>query len=87
MGWKEAPLEEAAKRCMIKASVQVANMLGQSDTVGTIIGSLFLADCPISLDELVDATGYSKSAVSTTMTHLENRGFVRRIRRPGDKKN
>lgn len=87
MEWKEVHLEEAAKRCMIDVNVQVANMLGQSDTVGAIMGSLFLADGPLSLDELVDVTGYGKSTVSKTMTHLENRGLVRRTRRPSDQKN
>ncbi len=79
--------EEAAKRCIIDASIQMANMMGHSDAAGALIGSLFLADGPLSMDELVEMTGYSKSTVSTNMTLLENQGIVRRIRKPGDKRN
>jgi DNA-binding transcriptional regulator GbsR (MarR family) len=84
---EETPPEEVAKRCMIDASIQMAKMLGHSDAAGALIGSLFLADGPLSMDELVEVTGYSKSTVSTNMTLLENQGIVRRIRKPGDKRN
>jgi DNA-binding transcriptional regulator GbsR (MarR family) len=65
----------------------MVNMMGHSDAAGALIGSLFLADGPLSMDELVELTGYSKSTVSTNMTLLENQGIVRRIRKPGDKRN
>ncbi len=84
---EEAPPEEAAKRCMIDASIKMAKMLGHSDAAGALIGSLFLAEGPLSMDELVEVTGYSKSTVSTNMTLLENQGIVRRMRKPGDKRN
>ena len=87
MRQEEIPPEEAAKRCMIDASIQMAKMLGHSDAAGALMGSLFLADGPLSMDELVEVTGYSKSTVSTNMTLLENQGIVRRIRKPGDKRN
>jgi DNA-binding transcriptional regulator GbsR (MarR family) len=79
--------EEAAKRCMIDASIQIANMMGHSDAAGALIGSLFVADGSLSMDELKEMTGYSKSTVSTNMTYLEIQGIVRRVRRPGDKRN
>lgn len=84
---EDIPPEEAAKRCMIDASVQIANLMGRSDAAGALMVSLFMADGPLSMDELVEVTGYSKSTVSTNMTHLENKGIVRRIRKPGDKRN
>jgi len=83
----KAPPEEAAKRCMIDASIKMANMLGHSDAAGALMGSLFLADGPLSMDELVEMTGYSKSTVSTNMAFLENKELVRRTRKPGDKRN
>lgn len=83
----EAPPEEAAKRCMIDASIKMASMLGHSDAAGALMGSLFLAAGPISMDELVEMTGYSKSTVSTNMAFLENKEIVRRTRKPGDKRN
>ena len=84
---EDYPPEEAAKRCMIDASIQIANLMGHSDAAGALMVSLFMADGPLSMDELVDVTGYSKSTVSTNMTHLENQGIARRIRKPGDKRN
>ena len=84
---EDFPPEEAAKRCMIDASIQMANMMGHSDAAGALIGSLFMADGPLSMDELVELTGYSKSTVSTNMTPLESQGIVRRMRKPGDKRN
>jgi DNA-binding transcriptional regulator GbsR (MarR family) len=84
---EDSPPEEAAKRCMIDASIQIANMMGHSDAAGALIGSLFVADGSLSMDELEEITGYSKSTVSTNMTYLEIQGIVRRVRRPGDKRN
>jgi DNA-binding transcriptional regulator GbsR (MarR family) len=49
-------------------------------------GTLFLADQPISLDELVENTGYSKSTISVNMNILESLGLVRRVVVPGDKR-
>ncbi len=79
--------EEAAKRCIVDSGVQVAKMWGMSDAAGALRGALILADGPMSMDELVEVTGYSKSTVSTNMTFLEDQGVVRRVRKPGDKRN
>jgi len=83
----EAPPEEAVKRRMIDAGVQMANMLGHSAAAGVLMVTLFMADGPLSMDELVEVTGYSKSTVSTNMTHLESQRFVQRIKKAGNKRN
>ncbi len=72
---EDAAPVEAAKRCVVDASIQMANLLGHSDAAGALIGSLFVADGPLSMDELVEMTGYSKSTVSINMTFLENQGI------------
>jgi len=77
----------AARRCVIESGVQMAKMWGISDAAGALKGSLILAEGPMSMDDLVEETGYSKSTVSTNMTFLENQGVVRRVRKPGDKRN
>ena len=87
MTHEEMSPEEAAKRCIIDSGVQVAKMWGMSDAAGALRGALILADGPTSMDDLVEETGYSKSTVSTNMTFLEDQGVVRRVRKPGDKKN
>ncbi|HPS92131.1 MAG TPA: helix-turn-helix domain-containing protein, partial [Methanothrix sp.] len=61
---------------MIDAFVKVANSCGCSDAVGVLRGTLFLADRPVSMDELVEKTGYSKSTVSANMSTLERQGLA-----------
>lgn len=77
---------EAARGSMVDASIRVAKMLGYSDAAGAIRGYLMLAESSLSLDDLAEMTGYSKSTVSTNMAQLERMGIVRRGRRPGDKR-
>jgi len=86
MNRQDARPDEAARGCMVDASIRVAKMLGYSDAAGAIRGYLMTADTPLSLDDLAEVTGYSKSTVSTNMAQLERMGIVRRGRRPGDKK-
>jgi len=74
------------KRYIIDACVKSANSKGCGDAVGVLRGTLFLADEPMSMDELVEETGYSKSTVSSNMSLLENLGLARRQVKPGDKR-
>jgi len=74
------------KRYMVDACVKVANSYGWCDAVGVLRGTLFLADRPVSMDELVAETGYSKSTVSANMSMLERRGLAKRVVIPGDKR-
>jgi HTH-type transcriptional regulator, glycine betaine synthesis regulator len=78
--------KDILKIYMVDACVKVANSYGCSDAVGVLRGTLFLADRPISMDELVEETGYSKSTVSANMSTLERQGLVRRVVIPGDKR-
>jgi len=71
---------------MVDACVKVAKSYGCSDAVGVLRGTLFLADRPVSMDELVAETGYSKSTVSANMSTLERMGLARRVIIPGDKR-
>ena len=74
------------KRHMIDACVKVANSRGCCDAVGVLQGTLFLTDAPLSMDQLVEETGYSKSTVSINMGILERMGLVKREVIPGDKR-
>ncbi len=71
---------------MVEACVKVANSSGCSDAVGVLRGALILADGPVSMDELVEETGYSKSTVSANMSTLERQGLAKRVIVPGDKR-
>jgi HTH-type transcriptional regulator, glycine betaine synthesis regulator len=74
------------RRHIINACIQWARMKGYSDSIGFLRGLTVLAREPVSLDDLVLQTGYSKSTVSSNMNLLEGQGLVRRIVIPGDKR-
>jgi DNA-binding transcriptional regulator GbsR (MarR family) len=74
------------KKYIVDACVKMANKKGWCDAVGVLRGTLFLAEEPMSMDQLVEDTGYSKSTVSTNMNLLEDMGFVKRVVTPGDKR-
>jgi HTH-type transcriptional regulator, glycine betaine synthesis regulator len=78
--------KDILKRYMVDACVKVANSYGWCDAVGVLRGTLFLSGRPISMDELVEETGYSKSTVSANMSTLERRGLAKRVVIPGDKR-
>ncbi len=78
--------KDILKMHMVDAFVKVANSYGYCDAVGVLRGTLFLADRPVSMDELVEETGYSKSTVSANMNTLERRGLAKRVVVPGDKR-
>jgi len=74
------------KRHMVDACVKMANNAGRCDAMGVLRGTLFLADGPISMDQLVESTGYSKSTVSSNMAAVERMGHVNRGVVPVDKR-
>ncbi len=74
------------RRHIVNACIQWARTRGYSDSAGVLRGLAILAEEPISLDELVSETGYSKSTVSMNMRLLENLKLVKRIVIPGDKR-
>ncbi len=82
----EQEVKAILKRHMIEACVKGANNRGCCDAVGVLQGTLFLTDAPLSMDQLVEETGYSKSTVSTNMGILERMGIVKRLVIPGDKR-
>lgn len=76
----------ALRRHIVDACVKAANNKGCCDAVGVLRGTLFLETGPMSLDRLVEETGYSKSTVSSNMNLLERFGLARRVVIPGDKR-
>ena len=74
------------RRHIINACIQWARIKGYSDSAGFLRGLAISAKDPVSLDELVQDTGYSKSTVSLNMNQLKNLGLVKRVVIPGDKR-
>jgi len=74
------------RRHIVNACIHWARIKGYSDSTGFLRGLTISAKDPLSLDDLVHETGYSKSTVSSNMNLLENLGWVKRIVIPGDKR-
>jgi len=69
-----------------EACVRAANAKGWKDAVGVLHGTLFLACGPLSLDELSQVTGYSKTTVRLNMNLLSDLGIVRRVLVPKERR-
>jgi HTH-type transcriptional regulator, glycine betaine synthesis regulator len=76
----------ALKKPIIDACVKFARKNGWSDATGILKSTLFLESEPMSLDELVEKTGYSKTTVRSNMNYLENLGMARRVVDPVGKR-
>jgi DNA-binding transcriptional regulator GbsR (MarR family) len=79
-------INQDVRRHVINACIQWARIRGYSDSVGLLRGLSVTARDPVSLDDLVTETGYSKSTVSSNMNLLEDLGLVARVVIPGDKR-
>lgn len=78
--------EDEAVKEIIGAIARVAEIWGFSSALGALYGIMYFSDKPMSLDELVKESGYSKSTVSVNMHLLEHWRAVKKHKKPGDKK-
>ena len=79
------PVEEARQE-VIEAAARSAEVYGLNRSYGRLYAFLFFADEPLSLDDLVEQSGYAKSTVSTAMQHMERLHIVHRRSVPGEGK-
>ena len=77
---------EAAREEVIEALARSAEMYGAKRSYGRLFGILYFAEEPLSLDDLVEESGYAKSTVSTAMNTLERFYLVQRRSMPGEGK-
>jgi DNA-binding transcriptional regulator GbsR (MarR family) len=77
---------KAARETVIEAMEQSADIYGLNRSYGRLYGLLFFADEPVSLDMLVEESGYAKSTVSTAMKNMERLHLVYRRSVPGEGK-
>lgn len=73
---------ESARNEFIELIVQNCRQNGFDDLTSKIVGELYIEPKEVSLKMLSKKTGYSLSAVSTSMKFLVNIGIVRRIKKP-----
>ncbi|HLF75681.1 MAG TPA: MarR family transcriptional regulator [Anaerolineales bacterium] len=65
---------------------QISRFWGFPRGMGAIFGVLYLSPTPLSLDEIVQATGLTKGAISTEIRALARMGLVHRSSRLGDRR-
>lgn len=78
---KESPKEE-----LKEALYGSFKALGIDDFSSRLLSALQSEVKEISLGELSDTTGYSLSALSTALKAMEERGLVKRFKKPGSRK-
>lgn len=77
---------KSPKEEFIDLIYETNKLKGLDDLSSKIIAILFIETDEVSLDELSKRTGYSLSAVSTSMKLLFKSGFIKRIKKPKTKK-
>ena len=78
-------LEDVRAR-FIHGVSRIASFWGFPKAMGAAYGAVYLSPSPLTLDDLVQAVGVTKGALSTHMTQLERLGLVHRDSQPGDRK-
>ncbi len=81
-----SPAVRAAREEVIEAMERSAEVYGLSRSYGRLYGLLFFADGPVSLDALVEESGFAKSTVSTAMQSMQRMHMVHRRSIPGEGK-
>jgi DNA-binding transcriptional regulator GbsR (MarR family) len=79
----ESEQREAVREEVVESLERSAEVYGLSRSAGRIYGTLHFAERPLSIPDLVEATGYAKSTISTATRRLARLGLVRR-RSAGD---
>lgn len=74
------------KEDFIGLMTEINRAKGLDELSSRLIGMLFIEPEEVSMDDLSKRTGYSLSAVSTSMKLLEGTGMIKRIKKPGSKK-
>lgn len=85
MGMSEGDAADA-RETVIEAMERSAEVYGLKRSYGRLYGILFFEPDALSLDELVERSGYAKSTVSSAMGALERFHMVHRRSIPGEGK-
>ena len=83
---EKATSAQQARETLIEAGGRLAQDFGFSRTAGQVLMRLYLNDGPAPLEELEQALGLSKAAVSMACTRLEALGLIARVRVRGDRR-
>ena len=67
---------ESARRGLSAYFCQLADSFGLPRSVALIYGTLFLAENPLPVSEIIEESGLSKGSVSSGLRFLERMGFI-----------
>jgi DNA-binding transcriptional regulator GbsR (MarR family) len=77
---------ERARERVIDAIAQNINLYGVTESVGRLYGSLYFHDNPMTLDEMKDELGMSKTSMSTSVRGLMELKMVEKVWKKGERK-
>ena len=77
---------DTARQEMSAYFYQLANSFGLTRSVALIYGTLFLAETPLPVSEIIEQSGLSKGSVSSGLRFLERMGFIHLVVDPSDRR-
>ncbi|NOY98078.1 MAG: hypothetical protein GXP40_02595 [Chloroflexi bacterium] len=77
---------EPIKRNFIEGLSRISHFWGFPKSMGAIFAVLYLSPAPLSLDDLVAQTGFTKGAISASVRALARLALVHRQTKLGDRK-
>jgi DNA-binding transcriptional regulator GbsR (MarR family) len=78
-------LQRARDRC-IESMAQNMNLYGITPSVGRLYGLLYFNESPMTLDEMKEELGMSKTSMSTSVRNLQELKMVEKVWRKGQRK-
>ena len=81
-----AVIQSKTRREMIEGSGRIFQLLGLPRSTGQIYGLLYLSTKPLSLDQMVELLGLSKSSASIGTRHLISWKAIRQVWVPGERR-
>ncbi len=74
------------KENFVQGLSRISQFWGLPKSMGAIFGVLYLSPIELSLDEIVEQTGFTKGAISTSVRTLARMGLIHRQTKLGDRK-
>jgi DNA-binding transcriptional regulator GbsR (MarR family) len=81
----EKRLEEARER-VIDAISQNMNLYGVTESIGRLYGALYFQEAPMTLDDMKEELGMSKTSMSTSVRNLLDLKMVDKVWKKGVRK-
>lgn len=79
------PVEREFERELVEIFAELADIFGNPPSIGAIYGLLFVAEAPLSMEEVVERLTISKGSASQGLRQLEELGAIIRSKEAGDR--